>query len=64
MAEEWQGHGIGRKLLAAVEDWARDTGAHAVRLVSGAARTGAHAFYRACGYEGNKMQLNLKKKIQ
>lgn len=53
--------GIGRALLEEVEVWARKTGCAGVRLVSGAAKTGAHAFYRQCGYSGNKMQLNLKK---
>lgn len=53
--------GIGRMLLEAGENWAKETGAAGVRLVSGETRTGAHAFYRSLGYEGNKMQLNLKK---
>jgi len=53
--------GIGKKLLEAGENWAKETGAAGVRLVSGETRTGAHAFYRASGYEGSKMQLNLKK---
>jgi len=30
-------------------------------LASGATRTDAHAFYRRCGYEGKKEQINLKK---
>lgn len=55
--------GIGWKLLAAAEGWARETGADVVRLVSGESRTGAHAFYRSVGYSGNKKQLNLKKKL-
>ena len=53
--------GIGRKLLTEAEAWARENGAAAVRLVSGESRAGAHAFYRALGYSGNKKQLNLKK---
>lgn len=53
--------GIGRALLEAGEAWAKATGAEGVRLVSGESRTGAHAFYRSLGYQGNKMQLNLKK---
>lgn len=53
--------GIGKKLLEAGESWAKETGADGVRLVSGETRTGAHALYRSLGYEGNKMQLNLKK---
>ena len=53
--------GLGRALLEAGEAWAREQGAAGVRLVSGESRQGAHAFYRALGYAGNKMQLNLKK---
>lgn len=55
--------GIGRRLLSALEDWGRETGAKAVRLTSGETRTGAHAFYRSCGYIGEKKQLNLKKQL-
>ncbi|NBJ88281.1 GNAT family N-acetyltransferase [Acutalibacter sp. 1XD8-36] len=53
--------GIGKALLEAGEEWARESGAEGVRLVSGEGRTEAHTFYRALGYDGNKMQLNLKK---
>ncbi len=53
--------GVGKVLLTAAEEWAKSSGADGVRLVSGSTRTGAHAFYRSLGYEGNKMQLNLKK---
>lgn len=53
--------GIGKRLLAAAEGWARESGAEGVRLVSGESRMGAHAFYRSLGYEGDKKQLNLKK---
>ncbi len=53
--------GIGRLLLNAVEDWARCTGAAGVRLTSGMSRTGAHAFYAACGYETRKDQKNFMK---
>lgn len=53
--------GIGKALLEAGEAWAKEQGAEGIRLSSGESRVGAHAFYRALGYEGNKMQLNLKK---
>lgn len=53
--------GVGKALLTAAEEWAKSSGADGVRLVSGSTRTGAHAFYRSLGYEGNKTQLNLKK---
>ncbi|MBR6563227.1 MAG: N-acetyltransferase [Clostridia bacterium] len=53
--------GIGRALMTAVEEWARTRKAVGVRLVSGEARIGAHAFYEKCGYKSNKTQKNFKK---
>ena len=53
--------GIGRALLTAVENWAKESGAVGIRLVSGSGRTGAHEFYRHCGYNGDKQQINFKK---
>jgi len=56
--------GVGRALLSRVEQWAREDGCAAVRLVSGASRTAAHEFYRRCGYSGGKNQLNFKKNLE
>ncbi len=62
--DEYRRMGIGTALLNAVEDWARASGAAGVRLVSGAERTGAHEFYRRCGYGGGKNQINFKKRVE
>ena len=56
--------GIGRRLLEAVEQWARDTGAEGIRLNSGSERAGAHAFYESCGYTRKKMQANFNKMLK
>ena len=61
VSSSYSRQGIGRALLLQVENWALSTGAAGVRLVSGMARTEAHAFYHRCGYTGDKEQLNLKK---
>lgn len=61
VSSKYKRKGIGRSLLQQVEHWARETGASGIRLVSGATRTYAHAFYRRCGFEGSKEQINLKK---
>lgn len=61
VASDFKKKGIGKMLLNEVEEWAWDTGAYGVRLVSGSTRTGAHAFYRCCGYGGVKDQKNFKK---
>ena len=63
VAGEFRRQGVGKALLTAGETWARETGAVAVRLVSGDARKGAHAFYQSLGYTGNKLQRNFKKML-
>jgi ribosomal protein S18 acetylase RimI-like enzyme len=57
----FQRNGIGKKLLLAVEDWAKKEGAIGVRLVSGSTRKQAHIFYTSCGYMNNKLQYNFSK---
>lgn len=59
--EKFKCQGIGRMLINAVEIWARSTNAVGIRLVSGVTRTGAHEFYRHCGFRGDKKQINFKK---
>lgn len=61
--ESFRGYGVGRALLTAVEDWARESGASGVRLVSGFNREGAHKFYLACGYRVRKDQKNFIKML-
>lgn len=63
VAREFRRQGVGKALLTAGEAWARETGAVAVRLVSGDARKDAHAFYQSLGYTGNKLQRNFKKML-
>lgn len=61
--QKYKRQGIGRALMNAVEEWARSTNAVGIRLVSGETRTGAHEFYRHCGFSGDKKQINLKKML-
>lgn len=63
VSSAYKRNGIGRALLTEVEQWAVESGSTGVRLVSGETRTAAHEFYRSCGYESNKKQLNFKKMI-
>ena len=58
---EFRRRGIATKLMAAAEQWARETGASGVRLVSGINREDAHAFYERMGYEMRKLQKNFVK---
>lgn len=61
VSSEFRNNGIGKMLMNEIEEWARETGASGVRLVSGATRTEAHSFYSACGYTSNKEQKNFIK---
>jgi predicted N-acetyltransferase YhbS len=56
--------GIGKMLLTAAEDWAREKGAAGIRLSSGIDRTGAHKFYESCGYSFRKDSKNFFKLFQ
>ncbi len=56
---EWQGKGIGRKLVAAAEAWARDAGYRKIELH---ARKVAQAFYASLGYKvesGEFMEVGI-----
>ncbi|OWZ17531.1 GCN5-related N-acetyltransferase [Phytophthora megakarya] len=44
-------HGIGRRLVAELETWARDNGFTKVILLNGGPQDDARAFYRAIGYQ-------------
>lgn len=59
--EQVRGRGVGKLLLTAAEDWARECDCKGVRLVSGFNRMGAHGFYLACGYTDRKNQKNFIK---
>jgi GNAT superfamily N-acetyltransferase len=51
IAEQAQGHGIGRMLLEAAEQWMREKGCKLVEVTSNDRLPKAHAFYRHMGYE-------------
>lgn len=63
VSSDYRHLGVGRALLQKIEEWASETGAVSVRLVSGAERTAAHEFYRKCGYTQNKQQINFRKAL-
>ena len=58
-----QAGGAGTALLSAAEGWAKEQGITLMRVISGATRTGAHAFYESRGYVFGKMQKNFSKRL-
>ena len=49
--------GVGRALLDRAEQWARERGLARITLETGAANTGARAFYSALGYLEEEIRL-------
>lgn len=50
VGEGARGMGVGRQLLAAAEDWAREHGCGKMTVSSAEHRADAHEFYPRCGY--------------
>lgn len=61
--EAWRGRGIGGRLVAAAEDWARQQGLRTLRLRSNVVRDEAHMFYRGRGYASSKTSLLFTKTL-
>jgi len=59
--ESYRHIGIGSRLIKAVEEWARATGAHGIRTNSGIEQKSAVRFYKSCGFEYIKTLYNLRK---
>ena len=57
--KRFQGRGIGKQLLLKAEEWCIAEGACGIRLVSGANREDAHAFYIKMGYTQRSDQRNF-----
>ena len=55
--------GIGRMLVASVEDWAVEQECTIVRLCSSVGRTEAHRFYEQLGYSNIKSQYSFVKSV-
>lgn len=51
---DYQGQGIGRRMFAEIEVWAKERDVCYITLCSSLERTGAHKFYKAIGYSDVK----------
>lgn len=59
--DEYRHIGIGKQLVAAVEEWAVKTGARGIRVNSGIEQKSAVIFYKSCGFDYIKTNYNLRK---
>jgi GNAT superfamily N-acetyltransferase len=61
VADDARGLGVGRAMVTAAQDWARDQGCVRLMVTSGEHRPDAHAFYRACGmpYTGRRFAVSF-----
>ena len=57
----FQGKGIGKKLMVFVEEYALNNNVNFIRLNSGSHRLKAHKFYENIGYACNKTQKRFIK---
>lgn len=56
-----RGQGVGRAMVATIEQWARDCGCSRLSVTSAEHRADAHAFYPRCGmpYNGRRFSRQL-----
>ena len=60
---DFQGQGIGKKLMSSIEDYALKNNISYIRLNSNVRRIDAHKFYESIGYVCDKTQKRLIKKL-
>ncbi|HKP93072.1 MAG TPA: GNAT family N-acetyltransferase [Chthoniobacterales bacterium] len=63
VAAEQRGRGVGRRLMAAVEEWGRARGLAQISLRSNVIRPESHAFYERIGYTRYKTQHAYRKRL-
>jgi GNAT superfamily N-acetyltransferase len=61
VAEDARRMGVGRAMVAAAQEWAREAGCVRLVVTSGEHRPDAHAFYPACGmpYTGRRFSISF-----
>jgi GNAT superfamily N-acetyltransferase len=63
VGENERGRGIGRRLIEAIEKWARDRGLKDMSVRSNVIRSESHPFYERIGYTRYKTQHAYRKQL-
>jgi GNAT superfamily N-acetyltransferase len=63
VAENQRGRGVGRRLIEAVENWARDRSLQDIFVRSNVVRAESHPFYERIGYTRYKTQHAYRKQL-
>jgi len=63
VSTRWRARGIGKKLMAAAEDWVVSKGIRTMKIRSRSSRVEAHAFYESLGYAVTKTQHVFEKAL-
>lgn len=63
VSSDFRRRGVGKALMLQVEEWAGKREIKEIRLNSGGTRKEAHEFYRAIGFDDEKMQVRFIKSI-
>jgi len=63
VALDYRRKGVGKALMTRVEEWAMEKEIKEIRLNSGGTRKEAHEFYRAMGFDNEKMQIRFIKEL-
>jgi len=63
VSSDYRRQGVGKILMQQVEEWAKEKGIKEIRLNSGGTRKGAHEFYRAIGFDDEKVQVRFLKAL-
>ena len=63
VSDDFQGQGVGKKLVTGIEDWTKSIGLDTVALASNIKREAAHQFYEHLGYTKLRQQFAFEKKL-
>ena len=60
---QWRGRGVGRALVAAIEDWTRQQGCSELASDALLDNTASHAAHAACGFEETERVVYFRKRL-